>query len=168
MKKLVYVTGAGRGIGRAIALKLAKAGFIVTGCARTLTELEQTRSQSNNQIRIAKVDVTDLAQLESWFKGEEKETEATPWGLVTAAGIYGAIGPFVESSWEEWRRGIEVNLYGTAMAVKVFSATFSSHTVRGESCSFPAEGRLNHFLVSAAIARQRARSSVSARPSLTS
>lgn len=121
MKKLVFVTGAGRGIGQAIALHLIKQGYVVTGCSRTLTQLKETQKFSEGKIRIAEVDVKNSSAIEKWMTSEIAATQATPWGLVTAAGIYGPIGNFLENSWDEWRQGIEINLYGTALALKSFA-----------------------------------------------
>ena len=53
MKKLVFVTGAGRGIGRAIALHLASQGYTVSGCARSSAELEAVAAESGGHIRAA-------------------------------------------------------------------------------------------------------------------
>ena len=131
MKKLIYVTGAGRGIGQAIAVKLSKDGYTVAGCSRTLSQLEQTKKLSNNAVRIASVDVVDVKALQGWMDREEKETGATPWGLVTAAGIYGPIGSFLENDWKAWTQGIEINLYGTALALKVFSKKLISNKTPG-------------------------------------
>src|SRR4051812_28987555 len=121
MKKLVYVTGAGRGIGQTIAVRLAKEGYVVSGCSRTLSQLEETKKLSGGAVRISSVDVTNEAALKNWFDAEEKATGATPWGLITAAGVYGPIGTFLENDWNEWISGIEINLYGTALALKFFA-----------------------------------------------
>lgn len=123
-KKLIYVTGAGRGIGRAISIKLAQEGYLVTGCARSMDELEETKKLTHDKMRIASVDVKDQSALKKWFESElaqAEKSEAIPWGLVTAAGIYGPIGPFIENSWENWKEGIDINLYGTALACRIFA-----------------------------------------------
>ncbi|MBI3555557.1 MAG: SDR family oxidoreductase [Deltaproteobacteria bacterium] len=119
-KKRVLVTGAGRGIGRAIALALVQEGYLVSGCARTRSELEETAALSQNQIRTAQIDVSQPGQVEQWI-AKETSSANDPWGLVTAAGIHGAIGPFLDTQWEEWKSATEVNLYGTAIAVQSFA-----------------------------------------------
>jgi NAD(P)-dependent dehydrogenase (short-subunit alcohol dehydrogenase family) len=131
MKKLVFVTGAGRGIGQATAIKLAQEDYVVSGCARTLAQLEETRKQSGGHVRIASVDVTDQHAQQKWMETEIRETGATPWGLVTAAGIYGPIGPFLENNWEEWTDGIEINLFGTALSVRVFAKILIAKKLHG-------------------------------------
>ncbi|PWU14579.1 MAG: hypothetical protein C5B49_13015, partial [Bdellovibrio sp.] len=88
-KKEILVTGAGRGLGRSIAVKLSADGFLVRGCARSEGELQETRRMSGGRVEISCVDVTSRGQLSAWIK---KNTNENSWGLVTAAGIYGAIG----------------------------------------------------------------------------
>ena len=128
-KKIVYVTGAGRGIGRSIALKLADEGYEVWGCSRTLSELEETRRLSNGKVQITAFDATDEVQLGAWFmKGF---ASGTPWGLVTAAGIYGPIGPFFENDFKRWLAAININLNGTALAVHLFSRLLIEKNLKG-------------------------------------
>ncbi len=121
MKKSVFVTGAGRGIGRATALRLSEAGYVVYGCARSMKELEETRTLSGGKINIASVDVTQEASLASWFKESMKDSSVQPWGLVTAAGIYGPIGSFLSNNWADWKVAIEINLHGAALTTKLFA-----------------------------------------------
>lgn len=62
--KRALVTGAGRGIGRAIAIALAQEGAFVTFCARTVGELEEAVSEvieTGGQADFCVVDVTDIA-----------------------------------------------------------------------------------------------------------
>ncbi|NIT14764.1 MAG: SDR family NAD(P)-dependent oxidoreductase, partial [Candidatus Dadabacteria bacterium] len=40
MKKVVLITGAGKGIGKETALAFARAGFIVAACGRTASDLK--------------------------------------------------------------------------------------------------------------------------------
>ena len=63
---------------------------------------------------------------------EIKHAGATPWGLVTAAGIYGSIGPFIEESWELWKETIEVNLYGSALAARTFARQLVNQKLPGK------------------------------------
>jgi NAD(P)-dependent dehydrogenase (short-subunit alcohol dehydrogenase family) len=135
VKKLVFVTGAGRGIGRAIALRLVSEGYRVCGCARSVDQLKETQRAvgGRGEFRVSQVDVSKPEAVREWIEGELHEAGAVasagasshasvvPWGLVTAAGVYGPIGSFLENSWEQWRESVEINLYGTALAVKFFS-----------------------------------------------
>ncbi|HEY2366702.1 MAG TPA: SDR family oxidoreductase [Polyangiaceae bacterium] len=121
MSKLVYVTGAGRGIGRQIAIDLVASGYTVTGCARTAAELEETKKLAGGKLHTALVDVTDGAAIDAWLTSAASATGATPWGLVTAAGVYGPIGRFFDNAWDEWKKGIEINLYGTVLACRGFA-----------------------------------------------
>ena len=59
--RVAIVTGAGRGIGRAIALELARAGYSLCLAARSRDELEQTRSQSGLPHERALIVLVDLA-----------------------------------------------------------------------------------------------------------
>ena len=121
MKKLVYVTGAGRGIGRAISLILANKGYMVAGCSRSMAELQETKKLSEDRVFVQTVDVRDSEALDSWMATAETATGAKAWGLVTAAGVYGPIGSFLENSWEDWKQSLDINLYGTALACRSFA-----------------------------------------------
>src|SRR3989344_2111912 len=57
MKKAIFVTGAGRGIGREIAIKLSSEGYLVYGCSRTESELQETKRLSCGLIHISPLNV---------------------------------------------------------------------------------------------------------------
>jgi len=63
--RVAIVTGAGRGIGRAIALELARAGYSLCLAARSRDELEETRSQSGLPPERALIVLLDLAAEEA-------------------------------------------------------------------------------------------------------
>lgn len=111
---VAMVTGAGRGIGQGIALELARRGSHVVACARSIPELEKTRSQGAGlpgSITVAGLDVTD-AQAVAEVVGKT-EAELGPIRLlVNNAGSCGALGRFSEVGFSTWWRDIEVNLGG--------------------------------------------------------
>jgi NADP-dependent 3-hydroxy acid dehydrogenase YdfG len=85
--RVAVVTGAGRGIGRAVALEFARAGYSVCLAARTREELEETRSQSGLAHERALIVLVDLA------------TEDAPDLLIGAAlDCYGRIDVLVNNA----------------------------------------------------------------------
>src|ERR1700722_8173085 len=85
--RVAIVTGAGRGIGRAIALELACAGYSLCLAARSRDELEETRSQSGLPVDRALIVLVDLA------------TEDAPDLLIGAAlDCYGHIDVLVNNA----------------------------------------------------------------------
>ncbi len=138
--KLILITGIGRGIGRDVALQLSTQGFKVSGCARSEDELEETRRLSKDEIEVSKVDVSCAEALTKWIDSELSRHSSIPWGLVTAAGIHGSIGPLISANWEEWKSGIEVNLFGTALACKQFASYLVKNHLAGRIVLFSGGG----------------------------
>ena len=64
--KVAIVTGAGRGLGRAMSIALAEAGADIVAVARTLAQLEETAQQvqaTGRRCLVVPTDVTDSAQV---------------------------------------------------------------------------------------------------------
>ena len=102
--KSVVVTGASSGIGRASALRLARAGWRVYGGVRTVSDADKLREQGVEPVQL---DVTDAAQIAATAAAIGPELH----GLVDNAGIAVA-APLELVPLEELRRQLEVNVVG--------------------------------------------------------
>jgi 3-oxoacyl-[acyl-carrier protein] reductase len=105
------VTGAGRGIGRAIALALGRAGARVTAVARTASELEAVVREIQAGGGQAASHAADLRDLKAPEEAVARAV-AAHGGLqilVNNAGV-GARSPVAETSDEEWNRIMGTNL----------------------------------------------------------
>lgn len=119
--KCAVVTGAGRGIGKRLALGLAGAGCRVALIARTEAELQLTQLEIEARGGVALLfpsDVCNYAALEEVFRSI-REHMGVPDVLVTAAGVQGPIGSFWETDREEWRQTLECNLIGTMNSIRL-------------------------------------------------
>jgi 3-oxoacyl-[acyl-carrier protein] reductase len=112
--KAAIITGAGRGIGRAIALAFAQEGADVLVASRTLPEVAETAEEARALGRHAlalKVDVSNRDEVQRMVaQGLEEFGKADI--LVNNAGIYGSIGPLVHNDPEKWVQTIRINLFG--------------------------------------------------------
>ena len=112
--KNALITGAGKGIGKAIALALAKEGVNVILLARTQDEIENVAAKARS-LRVKALAITaDVADINSVNTAVEKAlTEfKTIDILINNAGI-ASFGKFLELEPADWERIIQVNLMGT-------------------------------------------------------
>jgi NAD(P)-dependent dehydrogenase (short-subunit alcohol dehydrogenase family) len=107
------VTGAGRGIGRLVALHLAESGCDLALASRTRTEVEAVASEVNALGRRTHAVVTDVARAEEVARlfREAKEALGSVEILVNGAGVAPS-APFAKTSESLWRAAIETNLSG--------------------------------------------------------
>ncbi|MBQ8977694.1 MAG: 3-oxoacyl-ACP reductase FabG [Succinivibrionaceae bacterium] len=110
----VLITGAGTGIGRAIALKLAQDGFNLTlHCNRSIASTNQTATQireSGRDVSVISADITDENAIRSAIESDISANGAY-WGIVTNAGIT-ADNAFPAMTSKEWTSVINTNLNG--------------------------------------------------------
>ena len=113
MKKLVIITGASSGIGKATAIRFAKAGHPLLLLARRIDKLEEL-NLANTLCR--KVDVSDLAS----FQTAVNEAE-TKFGmadlLINNAGVM-LLGSIATQDAAEWQTMLNVNVMGVLNGVK--------------------------------------------------
>lgn len=112
--KIAVVTGAGRGIGRAIALAFAKAGADVAICARSSNALDEVRVQVEAMGRSCVSVALDISDPEAVgrFCNDVVAHYSKVDILVNNAGAYQDRGAFADSEPDEWWRTIEVNVRG--------------------------------------------------------
>jgi 3-oxoacyl-[acyl-carrier protein] reductase len=121
--QVAVITGAGSGIGRAIALKLAELGARTILCGRTREALEQTQAAidksdlSSGKSFVIECDVTDLQSVEALARNIEN-TFGRLDILVNNAGIGGAQGPLHEVAPEQWDRIMNTNLRGVYYCIR--------------------------------------------------
>ena len=112
-KKSILVTGASRGIGRAIALAFAKEGYhIFLNCSRSVSELESVatkiRQLPNGSCDLFVGDIGDSAFVSKMFEVIHTKCDALDI-LVNNAGI-AHIGLLTDMTDEEWNHIIQTNL----------------------------------------------------------
>jgi len=114
------ITGGSQGLGKAIAEQYIREGASVVLCARNAKELAATRDELAKLARagqkvVAKpCDVsseTEVNELVSFALAELGSLQA----LVLNAGVYGPMGPTESVDLAEWRRAIDINLFGVLL-----------------------------------------------------
>lgn len=114
MTDTILVTGSSRGIGRAIALRLARAGFdIVLHCRSRREEAEAVQSEiqgMGRQARVLQFDVSDRAACREQLEADV-ETHGAYYGVVCNAGLT-RDGAFPALSEEDWDSVLRTNLDG--------------------------------------------------------
>ncbi|MBU8894359.1 SDR family NAD(P)-dependent oxidoreductase [Corallococcus sp. H22C18031201] len=105
--KTVVVTGASRGIGRAVALTFARAGYGVWALARSEEALESLRAEGGEAIRTRAVDVADESALLSACQAIL--ATGTPRVLVNNAGIT-VSAPLTKTRTEDLAKVMAVNV----------------------------------------------------------
>ena len=114
------ITGAGRGIGRAIALSYAREGANLSLAARSTLELEETAEKCRKagaEVLVISTDVTDLVQVEKLVEATV-DRFSTINILVNNAGISGPLGLLEDNDVSAWISTIQVNLIGAYLCCK--------------------------------------------------
>jgi NAD(P)-dependent dehydrogenase (short-subunit alcohol dehydrogenase family) len=112
--KLVIITGAGRGLGRAMATRLAGAGADIVAAARTVEQLEETADEVRKLGRKCLIVPTDVSRSEdvnAMVAAAVKEFAKVDVLINNAGAGEDSFGKTIDQiSDDEWRRGIDVNL----------------------------------------------------------
>jgi NAD(P)-dependent dehydrogenase (short-subunit alcohol dehydrogenase family) len=116
--EMVMVTGASRGLGRALAEAYGGAGASLVLCARgeELHAVADSLRARGVRVVAARVDVTDAVAVASLVS--EAESVAPVSVLVNNASLVGARHSLSDVSLEEWRRVLDVNVTGPLIATQ--------------------------------------------------
>ena len=119
--RVALVTGGGRGIGRGVALALARLGADVVVTARSMDEISAVADEINQRGGRALAVPGDVADFES-----VQHVVATAQGefgpvdiLYNNAGIFGPVAPIWETDPEKWVLVQEINLIGTYFYIRL-------------------------------------------------
>jgi NAD(P)-dependent dehydrogenase (short-subunit alcohol dehydrogenase family) len=153
--KVAVVTGAGTGIGKAVALALLKDGYRVVLAGRRKEPLEQVAAESGTGARAFAVptDVSDPESVRALF-AKTKQTFGRLDLLFNNAGINVPATPIEELPFEKWKSVVDINLTGvflcTQEAIKLMkdqdprggriinNGSISAHTPRPNTAPYTA------------------------------
>ena len=155
-QKVALVTGAGTGIGKAVALALMKDGYDVVLAGRRQDKLEETANEGKStgaKSLVVPTDVSDAASIKALF-AKTKATFGRLDVLFNNAGIGAPAVPLEELPLETWRKVVDTNLTGiflcTQEAIRLMKAqdprggriinngSISAHTPRPRSAAYTA------------------------------
>jgi len=111
MSKVAIVTGAGSGVGRAVAIGLLKAGYRTVLAGRRESELRGTADLAGGESLVVPTDVTDPAAVDALFAATQEAYGRLDL-LFNNAGRGTPAVPIDELPLETWRAVIDLNLNG--------------------------------------------------------
>lgn len=118
--KTVVITGASKGLGRAMALRFALEGWRVCGCGRDQAALTRLQDKLGDVHLLQGCDVTDEAQVAKFEKAVVKKAGDAPDLLLNNAGIINRSAPLWEITGDEFRKVMEINLTGVHLVLRTF------------------------------------------------
>lgn len=105
---MALVTGAGRGIGRAVAIRLSSEGLTVALTARSRLELDATAQQCSGRTLVVPGDITDPATVEAVFTAVE--AQLGPVEVLVANAGAGVSATVARTTDEQWQQMLDLNL----------------------------------------------------------
>ena len=117
--KNVIITGGTVGFGKALAEKFLNEGANISICSRNEQQLFDTQSEllskfPNRIILVKKCDVSIEKDVKE-FISYSLDAFKTIHVLILNAGVYGPMGPIETVSLDEWRKSIDINLFGVLL-----------------------------------------------------
>jgi NAD(P)-dependent dehydrogenase (short-subunit alcohol dehydrogenase family) len=156
LQKVAVVTGAGTGVGKAVALALMREGYAAVLAGRRKDKLEETANEgkaTGAKTLVVPTDVSDPAAIAALFR-KVKETFGRLDLLFNNAGIGAPPVPIEDLPYDTWKKVVDTNLTGmflcTQEAIRIMKAqdprggriinngSISAHTPRPRSIAYTA------------------------------
>jgi NAD(P)-dependent dehydrogenase (short-subunit alcohol dehydrogenase family) len=128
--KIAVVTGAGSGIGRAVALALAKEGFTLVLAGRKLPPLEDLAREAGSASIAVPTDVADRNSVDALFARVAKEFGRLDL-LFNNAGTGSPPAPLEDVTFEQWKSVIDTNLTGAFLCTQAAFRLMKTQQPRG-------------------------------------
>ena len=131
--KVALVTGAGTGIGKAVALALMREGYAVALAGRRPDKLEETAKEgqsTNGRSLVVPTDVSDPAAVKALF-AKTKDAFGRLDVLFNNAGIGAPAMPLEDLPYETWKKVVDVNLTGMFLCTQEAIRLMKSQDPRG-------------------------------------
>lgn len=117
--KRIVVTGATRGLGRAMVERFIEAGHHVAGCGRSADAIAELQQTHGGPHQFAVVDVTDDAAMAAWATDVISKF-GTPDLLVNNAALMNRVAPLWKIPAAEFNSLMQVNIIGVANSIRHF------------------------------------------------
>jgi NAD(P)-dependent dehydrogenase (short-subunit alcohol dehydrogenase family) len=128
--KIAVVTGAGSGIGRAVALALAKVGYTLVLAGRKMPPLEGVAREAGPGAIAVTTDVTDRSSVDALFARVAKEFGRLDL-LFNNAGTGSPPAPLEDVTFEQWKSVIDTNLTGAFLCTQAAFRLMKTQQPRG-------------------------------------
>ena len=157
--RVAVVTGAGSGIGRAVATALMDAGYRVVLAGRREEALQATLAARGSQGLVVPADVTQEAAVRHLFERAREEYGRVDV-LFNNAGTFGTSAPIEDMALEQWQEVIDANLTGAFLCARE-----AFRVMKGQQ---PQGGRIiNNGSVSAQVPRPHAAAYTASKHAIT-
>lgn len=119
MGKVIVITGATRGLGRALVAAFSVGGHTVVGCGRGDGHVRALREEFPGPHSFTRADVTDLSTVEAWA-GEVIAKFGPPDLLINNAALMNTPAPLWEVPPQEFAALVDVNIRGVFNVIHAF------------------------------------------------
>ncbi len=120
-RETVFITGATAGIGRHVALHLARRGFHVIASGRRRAALETLASEAGDlHLDTLELDVTDAGSIARALEQVDRLTDGRGVDVLVNNAGYGVLGPALETTDQDLRRQFDTNVFGLMAVTRAF------------------------------------------------